>query len=238
MSSLPEDLTQLHKLLLALEEVEEMLRSGPIKVAAQQKTADKKQAECDAQKQNITDMRKATDAKQLQLKTNEARIGDLKAKLNIASSNREYEIIQSQIEADNMANSVLEDEILEALEKVDEATAELATLQDAHKAQVEKQTKTAAEVEAAASGLQARADELGTKIEAAEKAVPSNVMDQYRRLRLAHGAGALSSVEGSACVACYAEISRQRTVTLNLGKILSCDSCGRLLYKSTNARDE
>lgn len=236
--ALSEDLTQLHKLLLELEEVEEMLRSGPLKVAAQQRAADKKQAECDTQKQHITDLRKATDGKQLQLKTNEAKIAELNGKLNAAASNREYEIIKSQIEAATMANSVLEDEILEALEKVDASVLELEALQEAHKSQVEKQKKTAAEVEAAASGLNAQVEDLNGKIEVAEKCVPSSAADQYRRLRGAHGAGALAPVEDSACVACYSEISRQQNVHLNLSKVLFCISCGRMMYKAGTASAE
>ena len=129
MSSLSEDLAELHGLLLELEEVEEMLSSGPRKVAAQQRVADKKQAECEQQKAHITDLRKASDEKSLQLKTNEAKIVELNGKLNVAASNREYEIIKSQIEANTMANSVLEDEILEALEKVDAAVQELSELE-------------------------------------------------------------------------------------------------------------
>lgn len=226
-----EDLAELHSLLLDLEEVEEMLRTGPLKVAAQQKRSEQKLAECEQQKAHITALRKAVDGKQLQLKTNEARIGDLRGKLNAASSNREYEIITSQIDADTMANSVLEDEILEALEKVDVAVTDLATMDEQHKAQVTKQKKLATEVESATAGLEARAAELNGKIDEAEKAVPTNVKDQYRRLRSAHKAGALSAVESNACVACYSELSAQRNIALNLNKVLFCDSCGRLLYK-------
>ena len=233
-----EDLAELHVLLLDLEEVEEMLRTGPLKVAAQEKLSQKKLSACEQQKANITSLRKAADEKQLQLKTNEARISDLKAKLNAAASNREYEIITSQIEADKMATSVLEDEILEALEKVDAAVADLATMEEEHKVQVEKQKKIAAEVEASADGLKARAAELNGKIDEAEKAVPANVKDQYRRLRGAHGAGALSSVESKACVSCYSELSAQQNVALNLSKVLFCDSCGRLLYRVKSAASE
>ena len=71
-------------------------------------------------KEKLLELRKSADGKSLQLKSNEAKNLDLTAKLNAASSNKEYEIISSQIEADKMANSVLEDEILEALDKVDQ----------------------------------------------------------------------------------------------------------------------
>ena len=65
-------------------------------------------------------MRVAADQKQLQLKAGEEKIKDLKRKLNAAASNREYQILKEQIAADDMAKSVLEDEIIEALEKIDQ----------------------------------------------------------------------------------------------------------------------
>lgn len=232
MSSHSEDLAELHRLLLELEEVEEMLTSGPRKVATHDRLATKKQAECDQQKALITDLRKAADAKSLQLKTNEARIQDLNAKLNIAASNREYEIIKSQMEADTMANSVLEDEILEALDKVDVSVATHGELQKAHAAQVEKGQKIATEVAASAAGLQEKATALNGQIELAEKKVPTSAMEMYRRLRGAHGAGCLSSVEGAACSECNSELSQQQRVGMNLGKALFCPSCARLLYRA------
>jgi predicted nucleic acid-binding Zn-ribbon protein len=231
MSSLSEDLAELHGLLLELEEVEEMLSSGPRKVAAQQRVADKKQAECEQQKAHITDLRKASDEKSLQLKTNEAKIVELNGKLNVAASNREYEIIKSQIEANTMANSVLEDEILESLEKVDAAVQDLNELEKLHEESVAKQKKTAAEVAESASGLQSKCDELNGQIGAVEKRVPTSAKDAYVRLRGAYGAAALSAIEGGACTQCYSELSPQHRVTLNLGKVLFCQSCARLMYR-------
>ena len=70
-------------------------------------------------KQKLKDQRGASDRKSLDLKTNEAKIADLQTKLNTSTNNREYDIIRGQIDADSSANSVLEDEILESLEKVD-----------------------------------------------------------------------------------------------------------------------
>ncbi len=231
MSSLSEDLFRLHTLRLELEEVEEMLLSGPRRIAAQERVIAKKLEELEEQKRRITDLRKTADQKSLQLKSNEARIADLQAKLNAAASNREYEIISSQIKADSMANSVLEDEILEAFEKVDAALAALAEMEAALTEQKTRQQQTASEVAAAESGLQERAETLRAAIKQAEKSVPSKVADTYRRLVAAHGAAALASVDDGACSCCHNKVSRQESVALNLDKILMCRSCGRMLYR-------
>jgi uncharacterized protein len=61
----------------------------------------------------------AADQKQLQLKEREDRVKSMTSKLNAASSNREFDTLKEQIAADEQANSVLSDEILEALEQID-----------------------------------------------------------------------------------------------------------------------
>ena len=66
------------------------------------------------------------DQKQLQLKTAEGKVKELQIKLNTAQSNREYQTLVEQIQAAEMANSVLADEILEALDKVDDHKKQVA----------------------------------------------------------------------------------------------------------------
>lgn len=70
-----------------------------------------------------------SDQKQLLLKSGEDKIENLRVKLNAAASNREYQALKDQIAADQMAGSVLADEILEAMEKIDELAAQLAEQQ-------------------------------------------------------------------------------------------------------------
>ncbi len=114
-------LAELHHLHLASQEVQEQIERGPRQLKARQQAIVQKQAELEAQKLKHKTLRMHADQRSLQLKTNEAKIGDLRTKLNQASSNREFDIIRAQMEADTVANSVLEDEILDALEKVDAA---------------------------------------------------------------------------------------------------------------------
>ena len=91
-------------------------------------------------------IRMAADQKQLQLKSNEDKVKDLRRKLNAATSNREYQILLEQIAADEMANSVLADEILEALEKVDGFQTNIAEAEAALAAAMQKAAEVRGEV--------------------------------------------------------------------------------------------
>ena len=123
-------LAELHRLLLDSKEVQEQIERGPRQLKVRQQTISQKQAELDAQRQKHKTLRMSADQRSLQLKSNETKIADLKVKLNQAASNREFDIIRAQIEADTVANSVLEDEILDALEKVDAAQIDIKRLEE------------------------------------------------------------------------------------------------------------
>ncbi len=234
MSTAASGLRELHQLLIRSREVNETLERGPKQVTARKQFTSRKLQELEAQKEVVMSLKKAIDEKNLQLRSNEARIADLKAKLNLASSNREYDIIRGQIEADTMANSVLEDEILEALEKVDRADSKAAQLDDNLAAAMGHEKRIEDEVVASQPGLKEEASRLKSAIAEAENPLPSAITELYRRLVHAHGADALASVDAGVCTACYMEVSPQSRVELNSGKIITCKSCARLHYLAEN----
>jgi len=229
-TSLLAGLQDLHSLLLKLEGGQGEFDQGPKKIAAGKRVAVVKQQMVEASRKGLTQQRKKADEKSLQLKTNEAKIIELKGKLNTATSNREFDIFKGQIEADTMANSVLEDEILEAYELVDEATKELAKIEqeltDSEASVIDLEEKVAA----SRPNLENAITELNQQIKVAEEILPSDARQQYRRMAQAYGAKALAPVENKACTNCNTNVNSQDTVKLNVGKIVFCRSCGRLLY--------
>lgn len=239
MSTAASGLKELHRLHIQLQKVRERLEGGPKQIRAREKFVANKRAEIDASKQQLKQIKMGADQKSLQLKTNESKILDLKGKLNAAASNREFDIIRSQIDADTMANSVLEDEILELLEKVDAHQAKIAQLEEEAKRAESEKDKVSRQVGDAGPGLESEAAELGKSLQTAESSLPGAILETYRRLVQAHGAGALAPVAANkACGACYAIVSPQYFVDINTGKFVFCRSCGRLLYRDDAAATE
>lgn len=226
---------EIHRLHQQLREVQEQMDRGPRLLKLRQQATLQKQADLEAQKQKHKALRLAVDQKSLQLKSNETKIGDLRVKLNQAASNREFDIIRAQIDADTMANSVLEDEILDALEKVDSAQVAVRQLEEAVAAAKAEETRLSTETGATLPGLEARVAELQQALSAAELGLPADFLVQYRRLTQAYGAGALAEVEGNICGSCYVSLPPQLAVQVRAGQILFCKTCGRLLY---GRRDE
>lgn len=223
-------LAELHALHLQLREVQEQLERGPKQLKARQQFTQQKQADLEAQKQKQKTLKVTADQKSLQLKSNEAKITDLRVKLNQASSNREFDIIKTQIEADTVSNSVLEDEILDTLEKVDAVQVAIRKLEDEVSAARAEEGRISNETNAARAGLEARIVDLQAKLSQAETCVPGDFLLSYRRLVQAYGAGALAEVEGNTCSSCFVSIPPQMTVQVRAGQIVVCKTCGRLLY--------
>ena len=110
----------LHRIQRQLTDLRSQLAAGPKQIAAQMNRLKHAEHEQEQVAEDLTKARKHADEKQLLLRSSEAKINDLEAKRNTAKTNREYQLLGEQIEADKMAIKVLEDEILESLERVDE----------------------------------------------------------------------------------------------------------------------
>lgn len=231
MPGLTEALASLHRLHLDLGSVNEELARGPRQLKVRQQKVSATQDEVGRLKEELKQTRAAADRKALDLKAREAKLADLRGKLNACSSNREYEVLRGQIEADEVANSVLEDEILELLEKVDGfQRAIVDTEAKVKQLQAECQTFQQ-QIEQAAVGLQARATELTGQIRGAEPALAGDNLARYRRVIEAHGADGLAGVDKKGvCAQCFVTLTPQSQVLVKIGQVMFCPNCGRLLY--------
>ena len=230
MSTVAGGLQELHQLHLRLSSAQEQLALGPQRIENCRENIAGIENELDEEKEQLKQQRMQADQKALQLKTNEQKIEELKVKLHACSSNREFDIFKSHIDADTMANSVLEDEILEVLEKVDQRQTAIADTQNAlDRAKAEK-VRTADEVAAAKPSLEDEAAKLMSALESAETILPDSIIERYRRLIDAHGSEAMAAVENKACSTCHSLLSPQYCVDVNTGKFTFCRGCGRLLY--------
>lgn len=222
-------LMEIHDLREQLEKLASQIAKGPRQIALKQKGLDDKKTELDGKRERLRQLKVAADGKSLQLKSSEAKIYDLQGKLNSVSSNREFDALRTQIAADTMAKSVLEDEILEALDGVDAAQAEIQ-LFEKDLATIGAELKTFVDsVNQAEPDLRRRMDELEKQIASLEIMLPPDVVPAYRRLVSAYGSRALAPVDGKSCGECFVSLTPQTLVELKSGKLKFC-TCGRLMY--------
>lgn len=172
----------------------------------------------------------ACDAKQLQLHSREDKVKDLEAKLKTAASNREFSLLKEQIAADQQANEVLSDEILEGLEHIDQLAQAVQSASDELTRLEAEQTDRVAEVEQRQSELEADLQRVTEELAETEKNIPAGATEDYRRITDARGEEALAPVDGESCGGCYQVLTTQLIDRLRMSLLIRCPNCNAFLY--------
>ena len=223
-------LKALHLKLRLLTDIDERVRKGPIKVKVVKSNEAGFLAALDEAKENLLATRKSCKEKQMQLGEREAKIEDLKGKLNACDSNKEFQLLKDRIAADTQANCVLEDEIFELLERLDVLQA---AQEEAQKNHTQSQTDTqaiVAKVKAELQELESEKVRISGELAEAEKGIPFDLIGEYKRLVKGKGEDALGSTDTSTCGNCNQQISKQFVSELMLRKAVFCQGCGCLMY--------
>lgn len=225
-----ETLARLHRIHQQLSELRTRLARGPTRVSVARQKLAAIESNLAATKELIQKTKMTADRKQLQLKESEAKVLATHGKLNEAKSNEEYQIFKDQIAAADMANSVFSDEILEALEKIDQLTAQA----DSEKINIAAAEQDLQKIQAAADlerqMLELQVAKAQGELAEVEPRLPLEMKADYQRLTKARGEDALAAVDGEECGQCYVSMRPQAFQDLRMGRIVYCSSCGAMLY--------
>jgi uncharacterized protein len=225
-----EILRTLHRIHRQLSDLRERLARGPKQIAAAEANLNNRQSFVEKAKADEKVFRMNLDAKNLQLKSSELKIKEFQLKRNTAQSNREYQTFTEQISAAEMANSVLEDEILDAWEKVNAYKQSVAQteveLAAATKMLDDVRVKVAQQEPLLASDTKRLEGELKT----AEASLPPEIRDPYQRVVKHLGEDALAPLDNQYCGGCNQQIPLNVYSQIMMNQPAFCKTCGRLLY--------
>lgn len=169
---------------------------------------------------------------ELDVKTKEADLQRLQQQMMTIKTNREYDAIVSEIDSIKGGISGQETALLGAMERITQLEAEIPDLR-AKFEQCEENNKKQLEI------LQEKVDSIGSKAseKGAERAVIVNqiakpAISVYDRVRRGKGGGAVVVVvKKRACSGCHAALTPRKVQEVKKSdRILTCDSCGRILY--------
>jgi len=223
-------LRTLHRIHRQLSDLNERLDRGPKQIRAVEAHV----AHCEGQFAEIQNAAKAarvaSDAKQVQLKAGEDKIQELRLKLNSAGSNREYQALKDQIAAQEMTNSVLTDEILEGMDRVDEFRRKVAEAEATLAKARQKSEAIHGEVEQQEPLIRGDLERLQAELTQCEAALPADVKELYDRVVRHRGEDALAAVENQYCEGCHQHVPLNVCAEMMLGHPMFCKTCGRMLY--------
>jgi predicted nucleic acid-binding Zn-ribbon protein len=225
-------LRELHHLHQQLAELRDRVERGPKQIRARESNAAQLKTRLEEARGRAQETQLAISRKQLDLKAGEQKIVDLKARLNAASSNKEYQALVEQIAAAEMAGSVLADEILESMEKADALQIVVKEAERQLAAGTQELEKTRHAIEDSAATLRADIARLEASLVQAEAVLPGDFKADYQRVIRSKGAKGLAAVEDDVCGACGQQITLNMQNELRLSRPVFCKSCGCLLYLS------
>jgi predicted nucleic acid-binding Zn-ribbon protein len=223
-------LRKIHRLLKQINDIEYRIRRGPLKIKVVADNEANFLSELESASAAVKKCRLACDAKELQLDEREAKVHDFKGKLNAADSNKEFQLLKDRIAADEQANAVQQDEILEQLERLDGllATSEAAKANYA-KSQTET-SKITQRVELETEALKSELERVTGELAESENELPRDIMSEYRRLVAGKGEDALGDTDMQNCGNCNQRLTTQMAAELLMKKPLMCQGCGCLMY--------
>ena len=223
-------LRTLHRIHRQLGDLQGRLNRLPKQLRAVELHVAHQQEQLDAVTQKSKSIRVASDAKQVQLKAGEGKVNELNAKLNTAASNREYQALLDQVAAQRMTNSVLEDEILESLDKIEESQQTVALAETALAKAGEKSATVHSEAEAQRPVIEADVARLQDELKQCESGLPADVREPYNRVIRHHADDALAVINSQYCGGCNQHVPLNVVAEIMLHIPKFCKSCGRMLY--------
>lgn len=233
-------------ILVALQEKDSVLDALRQKAAEypeairQRKQAfDDLRREAEEQKKGLTQLQMEKKNKEIELATRETDIRKHNLELNSIKSNDAYKALLREIDAGKKASSDIETEILDLMERVEQAVKASQAI-DQEVKQKEK------EMQADVSRFEEEHKKMLARVAAAEQEraadaakVPEALMKQYDHIREVRDGVAVAAVEGETCGGCNMLL---RPALINeVYKALdfvSCDSCSRILYRKTDSAEK
>ncbi len=230
----PATMQTLHRVLRQKTDLTDRIRRGPKQTEAAENAQKASTADLESTKEQLKSLKMAADEKQLQLGGREAKIDDLKAKRNACDSNRDFQLLTEQIAADEAANLVLSDEILELLEKIDQQDETVKAAEEKLEAVKKETERIRSDVEAKLGVLENDLALVEKELGEIEASLPGEMKAEYRRLADANGEDALAALDDKCCGKCYTILSPQVLDQLRMTQSVTCGSCGSFIYIPQN----
>ncbi len=224
-------LLELHKIDLELTDIARETEARPAAVAATENELAATEAERAALQAQARDAQVEADRSGVEIKSLEEKIEKYQGQLNIVKTQKEYDVIRSEIAGCQKQISDLETGALEAYEKAEELTGKARALDPAI-AGKKKALEAARSVLAdQLADLEHRKEKLLRERAGAVKPIEAEELRRYEQALAKYPGQAMSRVDNGICVSCNMKLSPQVYNLVLIGDPpQQCRSCGRLLY--------
>jgi predicted nucleic acid-binding Zn-ribbon protein len=174
---------------------------------------------------------KEIDRKELDLKTDEGEITKYNVQLNSIKTNKEYTALCTEIGSKKADMSILEDEILSTMSKLESVSEEYNKLQEDLRREEENLKDLVESVDADVKETDIEIEKIQNDQKKYIDALDENSLKHYNRLSSIKGGKAVVAVLDNMCGGCSMKITAQTLNSLMGGsELVFCQSCSRILY--------
>ena len=225
-------LAEIHQIQRQLSDLNSRQQRGPKMIQVQKDAAERILARLEQAKAESRQLAQAAKFKEEQLAQSEAALKRRKSQMQEAKTNKEFQALKLQIEADETANGTLADEALEAMEKAEKFASSITPLEQELQAANEMLAKTQTMIAEESPAIEADIARCSVRLKEAEDIIPKDFREIYSRLAKSMGGEqSLAQIyDQNFCGGCRQSIPINFIAQVMHGKPVTCKSCGRLLY--------
>jgi len=230
-----EKLKELQKVDSRIFRIKKMLDAKPKDIAAIESQFSGLTSSLKKLEEDLKQVQLQQKNKELELQTKEETVKKQQAQLFQVKTNKEYNALQLEIEKMKADNSVLEEQIIIGLEKIDGFKKAITAEKEQLAAEEKKMHQTKADITVEVKQLKEELDSLSVQRKRIiEFGIKPEVLSLYERILANRGELAIVPLKGNACSGCFMELRPQVVNELRLGKLLTCETCSRILYVEEN----
>jgi predicted nucleic acid-binding Zn-ribbon protein len=231
MATVLEVLREIFQTRRELTDLRDQIKRAPLQLKAKENEVEKIKARIAGEKEGAKKVRVDADSRELSLKQAEGRIRDLKGKLNLAESNKEYQVIQEEIKRIAAENDKLQDEILEKITLEEEMRGTIKASEAELAAAQTEFNKYKEVVDYKIEKLKAQVGILSDRLKQLEPDL-GEAHGDYQRMINAKGDLGIAECVAGTCQGCFSEQPPQSWQELLVGRPCKCRTCGALMFKS------
>ena len=207
------------------------LANKPLELEAIQKAFEVKKQNLAALEQKSLDLRKSRKERELELGSNEESIKKLQGQLYSLKTNKEFQVMLSQIQGAKADSSVIEEKILVLFEEADKIKKEI----EQENLKVKEEEKSSGEekkkVDLRVREIDQRINVLDAQRKQAIPEVTAQMLAQYERILHSRDGLAIVSVKDNSCGGCHMLVPPQVINLIKMSeRVVTCEVCNRILY--------
>ncbi|ODS33110.1 MAG: hypothetical protein SCARUB_01734 [Candidatus Scalindua rubra] len=226
-----EILKRLQSIKNKISELEEFKKCRKNDIQKKKELIDNKRILSEKRHEEKISIQKEIDSKELELKTDEEKVNKYNVQLNAIKTNKEYSALCSEIGCKKADMSLLEDEILSTMSKLEVVDKEGKELTEELKCDEESLKELIINVDADVKRTDSEIGKLQKDQEQYINLLDEESLRYYKRLSNIKGGKAVVAIIGNVCGGCYMNITTQTLNLLISGKeLVFCPSCSRILY--------